>query len=95
VLHQSLFQSAALWLEQIVEFWWVVPSEIHLDVTTELQSGDSHGGAFGWGIRAADQKVADSIPQGVSGIFNDVVVSGVDSDSNRNEYRWGVKAADL
>jgi hypothetical protein len=60
----NLFQSAALWLEQIAEFWWVGPSDIHLGATTEIQSGNSQGGAFGWDTRAADQKVTDSIPEG-------------------------------
>jgi len=52
--------------------------------------------------RATNQKVAGSIPAGVSGFFIDIKSSrshygpGVDSASNRNEYQelfLGVKAA--
>ena len=52
--------------------------------TTGLQIGDSHGGAFGLGTRVADQKVTDSISEGASRIFSDVIIPGVDSGSNRN-----------
>ena len=57
------------------------------EISTGLHWQGVRGGAVGWGTSLQARKVADSIPDGVVGIFlwHNTSGYGVDSAYNRNE----------
>jgi len=65
----------------------VGPSDIHLGATTELQNGTHTVVHLVVTLALQTRRSRIRFPKGVSGIFIDVIIYGVDSDSNRNKYR--------